>query len=151
MGKTIGRMITVVYRKSQSYLSLALSKYNLTMAEEPFFAALQENDGVTQEEISSLLSIDKAATSRAVKSLEEKGFLKRTQAGHDRRQNRIFLTEAGRQRWSDVHSELIRYNSLLMQNIDKDIQDIIYDSLLVMEENIINMAKTKLKSQAEGD
>lgn len=143
MEKSIGRMITVLYRKSQSYLSFALSKYNLTSAEKPIFAILQIYDDVTQEALSSLLSIDKAATARTVKSLEKKGFVKRVQDEHDKRQNRVTLTDEARKLWPDVKNELLNFNKLLTQNIDTNSLDIIYDGLLLMEENAVAMAKNK--------
>lgn len=96
MKRPMGRMITLLGRKSQRCIGEALRKHGLTAAEEPFFMSLQHHDGATQEELTALVCVDKAATARAVKSLEDKGILFRTQDEHDRRQNRVCLTEKGK-------------------------------------------------------
>jgi len=49
LNKSIGRLINLLARKSQMYLGKVLSQYNLTAAEEPFFMALQNREGITQE------------------------------------------------------------------------------------------------------
>jgi DNA-binding MarR family transcriptional regulator len=140
MKESMIRIITVLFRKSQSCLSVLLSKYNLTAAEQPFFAALQKCDGITQDELSSLISVDKSATARTVKSLEEKGYVTRIQGEQDKRQNRVFLTEAARECWPEVQRELMRFNELLTQNINADNLGIVYTALKQIEKNAIYLS-----------
>jgi DNA-binding MarR family transcriptional regulator len=137
------RIVAVLYRKSQSYLSVALGKHNLTTAEQPFFAALQTCDGATQDELSALINVDKSATARTVKLLEDKGYVKRVQDEADRRQNRVFLTDTARNLWPDVEHELICFNELLTQNVPADNLEIVYTALLQMEENAIRLSMDK--------
>lgn len=47
MKRSIARMISLLARKSQCYIGSALSSYNLTAAEQPFFMALQHYEGMT--------------------------------------------------------------------------------------------------------
>ncbi|HMM06909.1 MAG TPA: MarR family transcriptional regulator [Clostridiales bacterium] len=143
--KSISRMITVLYRKTQSTLSAVLRKYDLTTAEQPFFVELQRNDGVTQEELSSVLYIDKAATTRAIKSLEKKGYVKCFQDEQDRRKIRVFATDKARECGFSVKNDLSQFNELLTQHIDAESQEIIYNALLQMEQNAIHLAKEKEK------
>jgi DNA-binding MarR family transcriptional regulator len=119
---------------------VALSKHNLTTAELPFFAALQKYDGATQEELSVLVSVDKSATARTVKLLEEKGFARRVQDETDRRQIRVFLTDKARENWPNVEQELISFNELLTRNIAADSLETVYGALLQMEENAVQMS-----------
>lgn len=143
MEKNIIRMITILYRKSQSYLSNALSRHNLTTAEQPFLAALQKIDGATQDELSALISVDKAATARMLKLLEDKGYVTRVQDEQDKRQNRVYLTSAGREFWPRIKNELICFNDLLTENIDATSLDIAYKALLQMEKNAILLSMNK--------
>ncbi len=143
MKQSMLRNITVLFRKSQSCLSVLLSKYNLAAAEQPFFTVLQKNDGVTQDELSSLVGVDKSATARTVKALEEKGYVTRVQNTQDKRENRVFLTAKARKLWPDVLRDLMRFNELLTQDIDTDTLDIMYASLKKIEENAIYLSKNK--------
>lgn len=142
MDTSIARMITLLARKSQSYIGSALSKYNITAAEQPFFMAIQHHKGITQEELTALVCVDKAATARAVKSLEEKGFLVRVQDEQDRRQNRIYSTDTAAQLAEDVRSELLRFNELLTQGITPEEIDILFTGLQKMEKNFADLSNS---------
>lgn len=143
MDNSIARMIMLLARKSQSYIGSALSKYNITAAEQPFFMAIQHHKGVTQEELTALVCVDKAATARAVKSLEEKGFLTRIQDEHDRRQNRVYATNMAIQLADAVYSELLQLNDLLTQGISPEEIDIIFAGLQKMEQNFSCLSSRK--------
>lgn len=143
MDKTIGRMITLLGRKSQRYIGNALSKYNLTAAEQPFFMAMHLHEGVTQEELTALVCVDKAVTTRVVKSLEEKGFLIRIHDTRDRRQNRIYPTEAARQLVDTVQKELLHFNDLLTQGIDPHSLELLYQALDIMDRNCSDILERK--------
>lgn len=136
MDKSIGRMITLLSRKCQSYLSRELNKYNLTSAEQPFFMVLQRCEGITQDDLTAMVCVDKSATARAVKSLEEKGFLIRVQDQNNRRQNRIYPTEKAKQMGEDVRKELLHFNDLLIQGILPQTTEDVYFALQKMERNL---------------
>lgn len=151
MDNSIARVITRLARKSQSYISFALRQYNISAAEQPFFMALQHHEGVTQEELTTIVSVDKAVTTRAVKSLEEKGYLIRVQDEQDRRYNRIYPTDAAKRLANSVRSELLHFNDLLTQGIDPQSLDIIFAGLQKMEENFSQMATCKEAAKDRGD
>jgi len=83
--------------------------------------ALQNREGITQEELTSIVCVDKAATARAVRSLEEKGYLLRIQDEKDKRQNRVYPTEKAKQIGQEVRTELMKFNKLLTRNIKRKI------------------------------
>lgn len=93
MAKSLGRSVAVLYRQFLRYLATALEGTGLSAGEYLFLPPLYEQDGQSQEQLSQHLSIDKAATARAVRSLEEKGFLSRRRDRQDRRCNRLYLTK----------------------------------------------------------
>jgi len=143
METSIVRMISILYRKSLSFLSVSLEKYNLTVAEHPIFAILQHHDGATQEELTARLVIDKSATARTVESLSKKGYVKCVRDKHDKRKKRVFLTATARAIWPSVKRELLRHNELLTKNIDAQSLEIAYNALLQMETNAVNFARDK--------
>ena len=97
--------------------------------------ALQHYEGITQEELTAIVCVDKAATARAVKSLEAKGFLIRVQDQMDRRQNRIYPTPVAKQLGYAVGNELLHFNDMLTQGIEPDHLELVHSALLKMEEN----------------
>lgn len=141
----MARMITLLGRKSQSCIGNELRKYHITAAEQPFFMALQRHPGVTQEALTAIVCVDKAATARAVKSMEEKGYLTRVQDPQDRRQNRIYPTETAKQLEDAVRDTLHHFNDLLTQGIDAQSLDIVSAALLKMEENLTVLLEAAAK------
>lgn len=147
MEPSIMRLITVLARKNQVYLSGALGKFGLTAAEEPFFMALNNEEGITQEELTALVYVDKAVTTRVVKSLEAKGLLYRVRDQADQRCNRIYLTEAAKAMYEQVHETLLDFNQSLVGSLPEEDRVCLDRSLRAMQK-AMNQA---LKEQKEGE
>ena len=143
MEKNIIRMITVLYRKSQSCLSVILSRHNISTAEMPFLMILSKSDGAYQEELAAMANTDKAAAARSVKSLDDKGFVTRIQDETDRRQNRVYLTQAARDLLPAIHEEILSFSRLLTESIDEKSLDSVFSALAKMEENAVRLSADK--------
>lgn len=139
MKNSITKRVIYVARKSQLCIGSRLEKYGITAAEEPFFMAIQYYEGATQEELTALVGVDKAATTRAVRSLEEKGFLTREQDEKDRRQYRVYATKKALDIGEAVHEELLGLNEELLRGISSEEQKILQRALQQMETNLKSM------------
>lgn len=89
----IGKYISEIYRNSCRFFSREFSKLNLGVGQYIFLIQLYKNDGINQEELSDSLKIDKANTARAIKRLEEEGYVTRERCKDDKRAYNVFLTE----------------------------------------------------------
>ena len=134
MANCVGRVMTRLARKCQIAVGNALQQYNLTAAEEPFLMSVLNNEGLTQEELTAYVGVDKAAASRTVRSLEEKGFLVRVQDPKDKRQNRVYPTDKAREVGPKVRKELYKINLALTKSFSEEESQQIYDLLARMEE-----------------
>lgn len=143
MNKSITKQMIYAARLSQLCIGSCLEKYGITAAEEPFFMAVQAHAGADQETLTSLVGVDKAATTRAVCSLEKKGFLTRRQDERDRRQKRIYPTEKSTRIYSDVLKELLRLNEAVLDGIPDTDRETVYRALLKMGENLKNMRERR--------
>lgn len=72
MEKSIGKLITYLSRCIQQELKNVVVPFDISVGEEPYYMALTKQDGLTQDELTKLVKVDKAATARMVKSLEQK-------------------------------------------------------------------------------
>ncbi|MBQ9933694.1 MAG: MarR family transcriptional regulator, partial [Ruminiclostridium sp.] len=93
-----------------------------------------KNEGYTQEELTAHVGVDKAATARAVRSLEEKGYVTRIQDPQDKRQNRVYPTESAKEIAPMVRKELYKINLALTKSFTEEESQQIYDLLARMEE-----------------
>jgi DNA-binding MarR family transcriptional regulator len=141
--REFGRLISFIYRKSLVHVKAALRKFNLAAGEQPFFMLLRCYDGATAEELSSLLDIDKAAAARAIKSLEDKGFIRRVRSVEDKRQNKLFLTAQAKAQFKGIDAALQKWNAVMIKGIDKHALDITYSALTTMRENISSIGGTQ--------
>lgn len=111
----IARYNGVFNRQTQAYITAAFSSMDINYSEWILLMNLYGNEGINQEELSSMLFIDKAATARSIKSLEKKGFIIREVMTEDKRAKKIFLTDNAKsqkeyfclllQNWKDFITE----------------------------------------------
>ena len=127
--QSYGRLISILYRKAQVYLDSALRPYGLTASEQPFLTTLYQHDGMSQEQLSEHLMIDKAATARTIASLADKGFVEKRKVSGDKRINRIFLTQQGRESESFLIPILHRWSELLVVGMREETREMVYRGL----------------------
>lgn len=113
MSSSIGRLVSILYRKSQVYLNEALYPLGISASELPVILCLFKKCGIAQEEVSAYSSTDKAATARAIQSLIKKGWINKERDTHDKRANKIYLTNKARQAEKQIRTILKRWTDLL--------------------------------------
>ncbi|WP_352400701.1 MarR family winged helix-turn-helix transcriptional regulator [Anaerotignum sp.] len=129
MHKSVGRLVSILYRKNQVYLNAALKTYHITASELPILLYLYHHDGVSQEELSSFLLIDKASTARGVHSLMEKEFIRKEKDLMDRRANKIFVTEKALDQQDAILLILQRWTNFLTEGLDEQSVNVMFTIL----------------------
>ena len=136
MNKSVGRLVSVLYRRNQVYLDAALKEYNLTASELAFIISLYKKDGISQEELSTRLAIDKAATANALRSLENKGYVSRTRNPQDRRANIIIITEYARRMETGIRKQLRNWTNFLTEDIEEESVQTMFEVLEKMVKKV---------------
>ncbi|MBE6043031.1 MAG: MarR family transcriptional regulator [Clostridium thermopalmarium] len=145
--RNLGRLMSILHRQSQIYINYSLKKFNISSAEYSFLMYLYRNNGATQDELSSYLYIDKAATARAIKSLEEKGYVIKSKDNLDKRYNRVYLTNKAIAYKDKIREAVWGWNKLLTKDIDPQDLDLIVSSL---EKMVSTVENTDIKKELEG-
>ena len=94
--ETIGRYNAAIYRVVHRLLAVKLKKLGIRGGQHDFILAISRNEGLNQKELSQLVYVNKSTTTKALKNLQDNGYLRTEQDPEDHRCNRIFLTAAGR-------------------------------------------------------
>ncbi|QQO09638.1 MarR family winged helix-turn-helix transcriptional regulator [Breznakiella homolactica] len=136
MDYAVGRLISILYRKNQVYLNIVLREYAVTSAESPFLLYLYKRDGISQEDLSAYLVIDKASTARAIQSLTEKGYVYREKDETDKRRNRVYLTDKARSARRGIDRKLRRWSRFLTEDLCPEVSDTVYTALERMVEKV---------------
>lgn len=90
---SIGRFVSILYRVGQSHIGKQLEPYGIGSGQFTFLAELFTKDGVSQEELASLIRCDKATVARAMQRLEDEGYVVRKRSAEDGRINLVNLTD----------------------------------------------------------
>ncbi len=114
---SIGKYISILYRMSGTYFAKEFKRLNIGRGQYMFLAFLYEREGVNQEELSHYLSMDKGTTARALKKLEEVGYISRIEDDKDRRAYRVFITPKGMSIKEEFFSILQGWNDNLINEL----------------------------------
>ena len=92
----MGKWISILYRTGQAYFDKSFADYGIGNKHYRYLLFLYRQEGVTQDIMSKYFYVDKATTARAILALEEQGYIFRQVDLKDKRANKVFLTEKGR-------------------------------------------------------
>lgn len=134
--ENIGKYISQLHRKGNVFINRELSKYDLSVGQFMFLLDLYMKDGKNQEEISDNLKIDKGTTARAIKKLEEQGFVIRIKNENDKRSNKIYLTDKAKDIKENVFDILDNWNQKISMILTKEEEETMKNILKKVCENI---------------
>ncbi|KUK89833.1 MAG: Transcriptional regulator, MarR family, partial [Thermotogales bacterium 46_20] len=93
--ENLGYWMSCISMPSYAFIKKRLQNTRLRRGQFFFLKILSRNDVMNQNELSELLSINKATTARAVKQLLLSGCVTKIADTSDRRVNRLSLTNEG--------------------------------------------------------
>ncbi|WP_342304329.1 MarR family transcriptional regulator [Methanolobus sp. ZRKC5] len=128
----IGALISITYRSNFVRLNTRMKELGLSGGQFSVLMVLSHNQGVTQDTLAWRLLLDKGGIARAVKVLEDKGFIERITDENDRRAVHIYLTESGER----IIPEVIR--------IDQEMEQIIFSGFTEKEKTQIKALLLKM-------
>lgn len=133
--ESMGRYISILYRLSNTYFSKEFSKFNIGSGQFPFLSYVYNHDGVSQEDISHGLNIDKATTARAIKKLEEEGYVKRYVDKDDKRAYKVYVTNKALDIKDEFYAILNSWNEIISFDFTEEEKDITLKLLKRMVDN----------------
>lgn len=132
----IGKYISQIYRKGRIFISKGLEEHNIGQGQFMYLLELYIEDGRNQEELAEVLKIDKGTTARAIKKLEENGFVRRQKDENDKRSNRVYLTEEGKGVKNDIFFVLNKWDEKMSEQLNKEERELMIKLLKRVCSNI---------------
>lgn len=121
--KYIGKYISQLYRKGSSFISKQLNELGIGSGQVMFLLELYRQDGRSQEELSEVLHIDKGTTARAIKKLEEEGFLTRIKDEMDKRAYKVFLTQKSKDLKQNIFDVMLNWEDSITSKLTNEEAD----------------------------
>ncbi|MCR4436935.1 MAG: MarR family winged helix-turn-helix transcriptional regulator [Clostridiales bacterium] len=130
------RLINILYRRTQVYTNGVLAKYQLSSGTYPFLLMLNGKEGINQNQLSRELSLDKAASARAIKRLIDLGYLVKEGNREDSRAFNLFLTEKAKAVIPVVMAELHQWMDIITEGLREEERDLLANLLGRVLENV---------------
>lgn len=134
--KSIGKYISIIYRQGQCYINKKLEPYGIGSGQFIFLNVLYHKDGIRQEEMADFLDIDKGTTARAIKRLEEEGYIYRRTDSKDHRAQLVFLTQKAKDIEEDIYKILRSWTEILLSDFSIEDSKKAEELLEAMTKNI---------------
>lgn len=96
MEKPVLSSLLRINRHHRRVLKCALSPYQYVGVMHLIVLYVDRHPGSSQEEIASFYALDKASVARDARRLEDLGHIERNKIPENRRQYKLYLTDAGR-------------------------------------------------------
>lgn len=125
-------------------MSLALSKiykkeFDLNIAQWRVLAQLGEQQALYAKDIGEVTAMDKSKVSRAVKNLEEKGYINRQTDKKDNRAAYLSLTPTGKSLYKRIVPKALEWERQLMLALDSGECDAFVQSLTKLDKRVASM------------
>ncbi|MBU7031548.1 MAG: MarR family transcriptional regulator [Theionarchaea archaeon] len=132
---SLGKLVSCIYRYTQTYLSKELAPYSIGSGQFSFLLFLNREEGVTQDHIARILHVDKATATRALNKLEKEGYIQRQKDPADKRRYNIYLTDAGRKIYPVLKEISFRWTELLLKDFSEKEKDQFFAMISRVMEN----------------
>ena len=124
-----GRRFSIIQRLSLIYLSGPLSESGISKGKIPYLMKILTSPGIVQEDLTRHLCLDRAATARALQSLENHGFVYREEDTEDRRRKKVYPTAKAQRLQGEMVEILKAHNEVLLSGLDAAERDLLMSLL----------------------
>ncbi|UQZ32318.1 MarR family transcriptional regulator [Paenibacillus sp. PK3_47] len=136
----IGKLISQLQRQNQKYLSKELLPYGIGGGgQHSFLKLVIGQPGITQDQMTNELKFDKATTARAVKHLENLGYIERQTDPKDRRSSLLYPTPKAIEFAPVFQSILDELNNKLAASLSVEEADLLVNLLQKVAKNTGNL------------
>ena len=130
------REVGAVARCVQSLSDVKFKKFELQRGQFVFLTRICENPGIHLLELSHLLKVDKATTTKAVQKLAAEGYVRKVQNVEDKRMYQLFPTVRAEEAYPELIAEENQYLACCFEGITKEEQELVEMLLRRIRENI---------------
>lgn len=138
------KSVLEIYRAGLSYISARTSEYGIGRGQWYFFnRLLLGGDGISQEQLSAEMFVDSAHTTRAVKRLEDEGYVYRETDPADARKKCVYVTEKAQSIREEYHQVYKDLNRVLTRGFTPREEKLAAALLSRMRDNIAEYMQTQ--------
>lgn len=127
---------SILHRQSEVFLSRRLANLGLSSNQFVYIMCLCEHPGISQEQLSHLLRIDKGSVAKSVHQLSDQGYIARTVSETDKRQYKLLPTEKATGVYEQLREIVLEYERYITRDLTPIETDILRSLLEKLTESI---------------
>lgn len=127
---------SILHRQSEITLTRKLSDFGLSANQFIYIMCLCEHPGISQEQLSGFLRIDKGSVAKSVHQLSDCGYITRTVSATDKRQYVLLPTKKATDLYPQLRDILMEYERDLTGKLTPIEADILRSLLQKLMKNV---------------
>lgn len=143
--ESISRYVNQFYRQGLTFLGKEYKQYGIGAGQCQFLIYLYIRDGLTHDELTEKIGVDKASTTRALLKLEESGYIFKVQDPNDKRKYYIHLTAYAKEKRKLILEISKKWENELTSQLSQEELEQLYVTFRKMSK----LAETTLFSEEE--
>ena len=148
--ESLGKWISIVYRYAHTFFDKKLAHANVSSGLVPFIYHIFRSDGLSQDELSEKIGIDKTTTARAIKTLVNLDYVSRNHDTADKRIYRLYLTAKGRALIPEIKEVMAEWTSVISHGLSQKDRSQLQKTLSRMAENAKRFKENDYQRPANG-
>lgn len=134
--KEILREIGMIARALDSISNIEFKEYALTKGQYLYLVRICENPGIIQEKLAEMIKVDRTTAARAIKNLEENGFVQKKEDPHNKKIKKLFPTAKGEQIYPVIKKENDYSNLMALEGLSEQENDLLFELLQKVRKNV---------------
>ncbi|MDU5333960.1 MarR family transcriptional regulator [Enterococcus sp.] len=113
------RDIGAIARALDSIANIEFKDFQLSKGQYLYLIRISENPGIIPDKLAEMIKVDRTTAARAIKKLEEKGFIKKKTDVENKKIRRLFITEKGAELAPIIKLENDYSNQIALQQLSE--------------------------------
>jgi DNA-binding MarR family transcriptional regulator len=136
--RDLGGLLFLVSKAHHKKARQTFDEIGLFRGQPPVLFEVSAHEGLTQNELASLLEVTPATMTNLLQRIEEAGLIARCRDEKDLRSMRVYLTDKGRDKLAQSETLLDRMNATAFAGFSQQEQDDFYYFLERAHTNLVN-------------
>lgn len=130
------REIGKIARALDSIANIEFKEYQLSKGQYLYLTRIFENPGIIPDKLAEMIKVDRTTAARAIKKLEEKGFIEKKSDSKNKKIRRLFVTAEGAELAPIIQLENEYSNQIALQNLSAQEVEAFAKTLKTLTANI---------------
>lgn len=113
------RDIGKIARALDSIANIEFKDFQLSKGQYLYLIRISENPGIIPDKLAEMIKVDRTTAARAIKKLEEKGFVEKKDDSENKKIRRLFVTSEGAELVPIIKLENDYSNQIALQNLSE--------------------------------